>query len=339
MWLSYWENKEGIDTMNDLVSVIVPIYNVENYLNKCIESIRNQSYKNLEIILVDDGSPDNCGVICEEYTKADSRIKVIHKSNGGLSDARNCGIEASTGEYLLFVDSDDFIHMDMIRILYEGLKAKNAKVSVCSYQCVEEDEIISYSENYSDTVQPILMTKEHLYDSKYYINKRVEFIVAWNKLYHRSLFEEVRYPKGKVHEDEFTTYKLLYYAKEVVYIDAPLYFYVQRKSSIMGQKIGEKRLLILDAISERMTFYRERGEKRLWALAFEAYRRSFLRYVGEVQRTKAFPKKRFHKYKKIYLNNIEKYIKLEKPSVVDRVKYFISGYFPFFYSALLDKNQ
>lgn len=325
--------------MSELISVIVPIYNVANYLRKCIESIRNQSYQNLEIILVDDGSPDNCGEICEEYAKLDDRIKVIHKTNGGLSDARNYGIEAATGEYFLFVDSDDYIHIDMIRILYEVLKEKNAQVAVCSYQNVQENEVTAYNENYRGVLQPLLMTEKQMFDSHYYLEKRVEFIVAWNKLYHRSLFEYVRYPKGKVHEDEFTTYKLLYQAQKIVYIEAPLYFYVQRENSIMGQKISEKRLLILEALLERMEFFKEKGEKRLWILTFEAYRRSFFRYVGEVRRTKAFPRSRFSKYKKIYRNNLKEYIENTKFTKVETIKYYISGLMPFLYSALIDKNQ
>lgn len=325
--------------MSELISVIVPIYNVANYLRKCVESIRKQSYQNLEIILVDDGSPDNCGEICEEYAKLDYRIKVIHKANGGLSDARNYGIEAATGEYFLFVDSDDYIHIDMIRILYEALKEKNAQVAVCSYQNVQENEVTAYNESYRGVLQPLLMTEKQMFDSHYYLDKRVEFIVAWNKLYHCSLFEHVRYPKGKVHEDEFTTYKLLYQAQKIVYIEAPLYFYVQRENSIMGQKISEKRLLILEALLERMEFFKKKGEKRLWVLTFEAYRRSFFRYVGEVRRTKAFPRSRFSKYTRIYRNNLKEYMENTKFTKVETIKYYISGLMPFLYSALIDKNQ
>ena len=126
---------------NLLVSVIVPIYNVEKYLRKCVDSILNQTYKNLEIILVDDGSPDNCGNICDEYALSDSRIRIIHKKNGGLSDARNAGLDIARGNYILFVDSDDYIDETMVEKLYEALEKEKAEMSLCSFVYVNDDGV------------------------------------------------------------------------------------------------------------------------------------------------------------------------------------------------------
>ncbi len=325
--------------MNDVISVIVPIYNVEQYLEKCIQSIQNQTYQNLEIILVDDGSPDACGKICDDYAAKDQRIKVIHKENGGLSDARNFGIDAATGKYFFFVDSDDYIHCDIVRILYEAVKANGAQVSVCSYQSVDEQETVAYEQPYTGKIEPVVMTEKQLYDPLYYFEKRVEFIVAWNKLYHHSLFDGVRYPKGKLHEDEFTTYKLLYKAKGVVYVDSPLYYYVQRSSSIMGQQFNEKRLHALEAMMERMDFYGEKNEERLWALDFESYRRAFLRDVGEIRKDGTFPKRKLKPYQKYYNQQVGKYNKLSNQSFVQKMQYKLSGWMPFLYSALLERNR
>ena len=215
--------------MSDLISVVVPIYNVEKYLTKCIDSIINQTYKNLEIILVDDGSPDNCGKICDEYKKKDNRIKVIHKKNGGLSDARNEGIKIATGKYIGFIDSDDFVNLKMIEILYDLLKNNNADISVVSYKYYFGEE-----ENNNESVEiksPKILSNidaiTYLFDN----NKLGNY--AWNKLYKLSLFDDVKYPVGKKMEDLGTTYKLFSKSNKIVYSDTELYYYLQRGDSIL----------------------------------------------------------------------------------------------------------
>ena len=181
----------------ELISVIVPIYKVEKYLKRCIESIINQTYHNLEIILVDDGSPDKCGEMCEEYSKKDKRIKVIHKENGGLSDARNKGLEIATGKYIGFVDSDDFIDKDMYKVLYNNLKNNNADMSICSiYQFENEEEIVKgYNKN--ETV--ITYNKQEMFNNFY--DDLLRNVVAWNKLYKADIFKDIKYPKGKAVEE------------------------------------------------------------------------------------------------------------------------------------------
>ena len=213
-----------------MISVIVPIYNVEDYLEKCIVSIQNQTYKEIEIILVDDGSPDNCGRICDEYAKTDTRIKVIHKVNGGLSDARNAGISYAVGQYIVFVDADDYIHPQMLEVLYHNLIMEDADISVCGFRNVIEEEKV---------LLPLLdvnsIPRESFCDLD--IMEQLEYnnlitVVAWNKLYRRKLFLNLRYPKGKVHEDEFIIHQILHLCKKVVYTKEKLYYYLQRKGSI-----------------------------------------------------------------------------------------------------------
>lgn len=240
---------------DSLVSVIVPVYKVEDYLERCVNSIRSQTYRNLEIILVDDGSPDNCGRICDFYAKADSRVKVIHKPNGGLSDARNAGIECATGEYIAFIDSDDWIDEDMIELLYKMIIKHNADIAECSYRNVYDDSI---EEETNSTGEQIVG------DNVFALEKMLEWKyfkpVVWNKLYRYSVIGDVRYPVGKIHEDEFTTYKYMYAAHKLVYVDVSKYNYKRgRKNSITGAVFTEQGFDACEAYRERVDFFREHG--------------------------------------------------------------------------------
>lgn len=214
-----------------MISVVVPIYKVEEYLEKCIISIENQTYKDLEIILVDDGSPDNCGKICDEYALKDTRIKVIHKVNGGLSDARNAGIDVASGEFISFIDSDDYIHPQMLEVLYNIMQESKADIAVCGFKQVNEceDTEFVYIEEPVKTEkavgQQVMNQLQH---------KNLITVVAWNKLYRARLFKNNRYKKGIVHEDEFLIHHLLHECNLIVYTNEPMYFYVQRNNSITG---------------------------------------------------------------------------------------------------------
>lgn len=247
--------------MNSLVSVIVPMYNVENYVGRCIETIVNQTYHNLEIILVDDGSPDNSGRIADEWAKKDSRIVVIHKPNGGLSDARNVAIDVAKGEYITLVDSDDYIHTRMIELLMQVAEEKSADVVVCSHKMVYEGKIQQDEEVSLGEVQIVdgkEIQKIYLHPS----DKRLDYTVAWEKLYKRKCFDQIRYPKGKLHEDEYTTFQILYEAEKIAYVDIPLYYYLSRESSIMGE-FKPSRFDIFGGYARRIEYYESKGEHEL----------------------------------------------------------------------------
>lgn len=236
--------------MNPLISIIVPIYKVEDYLEKCIESILAQSITNFELILIDDGSPDECGKICDSYASKDNRIKVVHKQNEGLSAARNSGLDIAEGDYVGFVDSDDWIHEKMYEILLTLLIDNNADIAQCEFiRTFDEEETTDNSQNNTIETFNNIESLKNIYNKK-----AISTVVSWNKLYKRELFEYIRFPKGKIHEDEFTTHKLLYKSKKLVYTNKVLYFYRQTPNSIMNSKFNKKRLDILDAMQERLEF-------------------------------------------------------------------------------------
>lgn len=218
-----------------LISIIVPIYKVEKYLKKCIESILKQTYKNIEIILVDDGSPDNCGKICDDYKQMDKRIKVIHKNNGGLSEARNYGIREAKGDYLLFVDSDDFIAENICEILINNINKYSADMAICNFYYVFENKKAIKNEMSSKKDVQVL-EKENII-REYFLNYSVDLNVAWNKLYKKDIFKgknAILFPVGKLHEDTYIMYKIYYNLNRLVRINKPLYYYRQRNDSIIS---------------------------------------------------------------------------------------------------------
>ena len=219
------------------VSVIVPIYKVEKYLKKCIDSIIAQTHSNLEIILVDDGSPDNCGKICDEYSKIDSRIIVLHKKNGGLSDARNFGIKKATGDFISFIDSDDFVAKDYVEYLLKiTIESKADMGIILPYKFKEgkepiikrrKEKIVIY--NSYDALETMLYQKE--FDN-----------AAWGKIYSRNIIKNIMFPVGKLYEDIGTTYKYILNSKKIVYSNQFKYFYLQRGDSIMGSPFSSREM-------------------------------------------------------------------------------------------------
>ena len=248
-----------------LISIVVPVYKVEEYLAKCIESIINQTYKNLEIIIVDDGSPDNCPKICDEYALKDSRIKVIHKENGGLSDARNRGIKEAKGEFIGFIDSDDYIDEDMYSYLYELIKKYNADISICGVRTFDEtkDKYIAFNDEFCvDSTEAL----------KLLANDKEMKNFAVNKLYNKGLFTDnlISYPKGKIMEDIATTYKLFEKANRIVVGNKSYYNYLIRDNSIIGSKSTKMYIAHIENVMERYEHFKDNKE-----LGFYFYKNVF----------------------------------------------------------------
>lgn len=309
--------------MNELISIVVPVYNVEKYLNKCIESIINQSYSNLEIILVDDGSKDSSGIMCDSYILKDKRIKVIHKENGGLSDARNAGIEIAKGEYLSFIDSDDYVHKDFIKVLY-GLCIKyNSDISMCGAFETSKDEDFNFNlEQGNECIKysrGILEKKESIY------------CVAWNKLYKKEIFKHIRYPKGKLHEDVAVINKILYYSNKIAITDLRLYFYYNNPNSIMRSTFSIKRLDVLDVIYDSYIFFLEKNEIQYAYNSLNDYIDTALFLYKECQvlgkDSKKIEKQLLKKYSKEYIKVLENI----NMSVIKKIKYIIYRFIPKLY--------
>lgn len=235
--------------LKPLISVVVPIYNVERYLDGCVSSIAAQSYENLEIILVDDGSPDGCPSICDAWAERDRRIKVIHKENGGLSDARNAGMAAASGEYICFIDSDDRLDREYLRTLYRAMTRMNADIAECGISYVDENGGILRQR--SAQQEKRLDRMEAL---RCLILENGVFPPVWNKLYRRSLVADIPFAVGKCNEDEFWTYQAFDRIEAMAIVPEPLYHYLQRGSSIIGTGYNIRRLDGLEARCRRMKY-------------------------------------------------------------------------------------
>ena len=238
-----------------LVSVIVPIYNVESFLDECMQSIASQTYENLEIILVDDGSPDNCPAMCDAWAEKDSRIKVIHKENGGLSDARNAGLAIATGALIAFVDSDDRIEPDFIRELYAAMERTGADIAECGVAYVDETGAVLKH-------RPVAPEKEldRIGALRRLVLEDGVYQTVWNKLYRREVLDGIPFEKGKYHEDDFWTYQVFDRIEKLALVEKPLYNYLQRGGSIIGVGYNLKRLDGLEARFLRMEYLQKYPE-------------------------------------------------------------------------------
>ncbi len=250
--------------MNPLISIIVPVYKVEKYLERCVESLLAQTYENIEIILVDDGSPDSCPAICDVYAEKDVRIRVIHQKNAGLSGARNAGIDIAEGEYLAFVDSDDYIAPDFIQSLYALLRETGCAIGQCKFAYVQ-GEPLQADENQDSCIYMDENLMEQLYGPE---ENATYFVVAWNKLYRRDLFQEIRYPLGRIHEDEATTYRLFHQGRRLAFLDRALYGYYTENAGSITSVFSRKRLQWLQAHEERIAFFKENSYQKLLPQAY-----------------------------------------------------------------------
>lgn len=245
--------------MNLKISVIIPIYNVEKYLNRCIDSILNQTYSNLEIILVNDGSSDSCGKICDYYKMQDQRIKVIHKVNGGLSSARNSGLEIATGDYISFIDSDDFINLKMFEDMIKVAKQNNSDMICCKYFKFKNIDDIPKIDDKDMNIKHFtnIEALEEYFSDKLENDKQINTAV-WNKIYKKEILKNIQFPVGKIYEDVYVTYKLLYNSKKVSIINKYYYYYFQRDGSIMNSKFAVNDLYSYDDWKEIFHYINEK---------------------------------------------------------------------------------
>lgn len=286
---------------NCLVTIVVPVYNVERYLDDCVRSIVDQSYDNLEIILVDDGSTDSSGKKCDNWDSVDKRIKVIHQDNLGLSGARNTGISIAKGDYIAFIDSDDYIHRDYVKSMYEACLDNNVQLCVCGI--LETIDDVDTASPYEGKVE--LVNQEQLFDQLYTI-RNVETVSAANKLYAIELFDDIRYPVGRRHEDEATIHYIIEKVSTAAWIGFPMYYYRQTPNSITRQTYNIKMLDELWSKEVRLDFFRGRGMSDLYQKALYVY---CSRIISHIEMMKDYTDEEFKSasqhYKKQYLSSIK----------------------------------
>lgn len=301
----------------ELVSIIIPIYNVKMYLEMCMDSVLRQSYSNLEIILVNDGSTDGSAEIAERYIEIDKRVSLIYQANRGLSAARNAGIKKSTGRYIYLLDSDDMLHPNAIESMVYLMEKECADIVVGNFRYIEEEEnpLYDIEKNLSGMEkrnnQRVLSGRELLLEIGNLLN-----IVAWGKLYKREAFDEIEYPVGRLHEDQYVTYKILYPLTKVVMLEDQYYFYRKRSNSITAQKNMKKRIEdTLIAYDEEIEYFKEKEEYILWAYTLKN-KINCLRQLVDIAtdrtiktQNRTILEKEYNLISRIYKKQINKYIK------------------------------
>lgn len=277
--------------MNELISIIVPVYKVENYLQRCVESLINQTYQNIEIILVDDGSPDRCGEMCEAFALQDARIRVYHKENGGLSDARNYGVSVANGAYIGFVDSDDYIHHSMYEKLYQAITKEKADVAECGVTRVygNRNRVHCEIENLYEVMNEKQYFEEVLTSKKVYGS-------VWCKLIRKEIAKQVQFEKGKYYEDLFYNLELVQVAKKYVFTNQPHYYYFIRENSITTEKYSPKQLTIIEAMNNYYMFC----EKNYPELIEKAFIRQSLAYLSIFNQLILDDYKNYSEFKEVY---------------------------------------
>lgn len=310
-----WEKK-----MNEKISIIVPIYNVEMYLEECINSLIHQTYSNIEIILIDDGSSDSSGKICDKYKKIDNRIRVVHKENGGVSSARNAGIRLVNTKYISFVDPDDYVSEQFIEKLYNSLVDNSADIAVCNFFTIREKNIIedrkikNNSLNQEEALR--LLVKDEIMSS-----------YLWNKMFKKELFENLQFDIGYRYEDIRIMHKIFLKAKKIVMIEDSLYYYRIRMDSITNSTLLNNSKELIDALEERCndlkgTIYFSDS----YMTEMLQIRRILLEILIHCERKEEFYHENMHVLKKLFKQNYKKI------NVLQRIKFILFFIFPQFYA-------
>lgn len=304
------------------VSVIIPVYNVKDYLERCVDSVLEQTYSDLEVWLVDDGSTDGCGEICDRYAETDRRVTAIHQENKGQSCARNTAIEKSTGEYILFVDSDDYIKTVTIETLIDALVDEKADMAVCGIRYGTEEHFQGEKEKTGYKTY----TGRERYVTLFSEGCRRIMSAACGKLYRASVFETIRFPEGKIYEDEFTIHHILGKCTRCVIIEEELYYHFVRTDSTTRQSYTMKSLDAVEAINDRCRYFEDYGDEELLFMAYRDYLRrvqfhyySLKRYFSdEIDEISEIVKRYKEYYEKIYF----------QMTAIERIRFGLFIYFP-----------
>lgn len=311
------------------ISVIVAVYNVEKLIKRCLDSIINQTMKDLEIILVDDGSTDNSGKICDEYVKLDKRIIVIHKENSGPGSARNTGIDIATGEWIAFVDSDDYIEKDMYKLLYENAIKYKCDISACYFEYINKDNVSLYNSNRKLGIEGKYNEDEFL--KLLYKNSETNLICVcvWNKLYRNTVFKELRF-KDIIHEDEEILNNIYRHNYSIYVTELPLYKYFQNVNSIVNTAISKRNFIFLDILYNRINIFQQKNPN-LYNNALINYCELNITFYNRAEKLKF----NYKKYKKDFNSLIFKIIKNKDIKIKTKLRYCLYYVNPQLYSLLL----
>lgn len=318
----------------ELISIVIPVYNVEQYIGKCIESVQNQTYKNLQIILVDDGSTDNSGHICDDYAMKDKRILCLHKPNGGLSDARNYALDKVKGNYIAFIDSDDYVSRYYIERLYQNILDTQADVSIANFMRVRSTDQITDILKTDRNLR--IFNREESFYALYEDDLKYQFTTAWGKLYKTNIFDNIQYPKGRNYEDTSIAHLIYDNVSKVVYEDVNLYYYLVRDSSITKSEQYIRDDIIL-AVKDRMDFF----DKKLSYedLKIKSREQYFTTLMGVYARMQSDVVNISERKRKIYMQVRSAYKKYKRElsnwKIKTRIKLFLLS--PGIYSKILTK--
>lgn len=320
------------------ISIIVPIFNTEKLLKKCLNSIISQTYKYFELILVNDGSTDNSGQICDDYANKDSRIHVIHKSNGGVSSARNAGLEVAKGEYIGFVDSDDYINQYMFETLYKYAIKFSSDIVLCNFKKVYEfknvieKQMVDIKETYHHNN---LNALKQMYTNK---SQYIAHVVPWNKLYKRHLFVTTKYEVGNIYDDETVAHKLLYNSKLITYVNSPLYYYMQRDGSQMNSSFHIKKFDKVYALKEREIYFRRKSEFVIHQKALKHYMETFFWYYFLAKSNLTNIDKDLKKLKVTFDKSIIQILKLKEIGWKQKVMCLLFSISPYLFERVRDNK-
>ena len=318
------------------VSIIIPIYNAEKYLRRCLDSIVSQSFKDYEVLLIDDGSTDNSGKICNEYTYKYKNFKVFHKENEGSASARNYGLVRAEGNYIIFVDADDFVHEEYVDYLYKAIIKTGADIVQCQYKIVDDKSVIDYS-----LVHEIPQKYSNIEFLELFCEKKnyVDIVVLWNKIYKKSLFDNLYFPVGKGIDDDYLICQIVYRAKQIIIISECLYYYYMSSNSQMRSKPSLKKIDNIDAIRSQLEFLETIHERRL-------YDKLLYRYYAAILDDFYFLKKYFpnekmiideiNKERKQILSNL---IVNKEITIANKLIIFFRYFFPKMFELLQKKKK
>lgn len=273
---------------NELVTIIIPVYKVERYLDKCVKSVVSQTYQNLEIILVDDGSPDASPDICDRWAQLDARIKVVHKKNGGLSDARNAGLDHMSGKWVIFIDSDDYVHKQYVEVLYYGAKKYNIDVVMADFRRVHENEKNLTSSIDLSSLRYEIKNKKQIFSIIF-----KKYMTAWGKIYRAEIWENLSFKIGKIHEDEFAITDIFLKARNFAIVHEKLYYYLQRQGSIMSRRTFQADCDKLEAYAYRLMKFKDyfpekKYERKILFVSIKLRLTFFFRWLKNYKNDKRF---------------------------------------------------